>query len=337
MHCVALYPTPPEKLQLNRIEVLRQRYPHIKIGFSTHEDPENFNAIKIAYAKGARIFERHLGIETAKIKLNAYSSTPEQIKKWLKAYHEAAILSGTQNKQPVDCREEESLRSLMRGVFIGKSIKKGAQIKRSDVFFAMPLLHGQLSSGQWNENMIADRDCKKYEPLSEKLNQRKITKKEIIYQAVHEIKGMLNEARVVIGNEFNVEFSHHYGIERFREVGATIIECINRAYCKKIVVLLPGQKHPYHYHKKKEETFQGLSREMELEIEGKQKRLYPGDTVLIQPGVWHKFQTEKGVIFEEVSTTHFNDDSFYEDKSINHTPREQRKTRLMNWGKHQFD
>jgi N-acetylneuraminate synthase len=38
-----------------------------------------------------------------------------------------------------------------------------------------------------------------------------------------------------------------------------------------------------------------------------------------------------------VSTTHLNDDSFYEDKYINQVGRDERKTRLINWGMHQFD
>ncbi|GAF90474.1 unnamed protein product, partial [marine sediment metagenome] len=92
----------------------------------------------------------------------------------------------------------------MRGVFAKGNIKKGTKIKSSDIFFAMPLLKGQLTSGQWNENMVADRNYTKGDLIPEKLNQRKITKKEIIYQAIHEIKGMLNEARIVVGNEFDV-------------------------------------------------------------------------------------------------------------------------------------
>ena len=57
MHCVAMYPTPNQKLHLNQIEAMRNRYPGITIGFSTHEDPSNMNAVRVAYAKGARIFE----------------------------------------------------------------------------------------------------------------------------------------------------------------------------------------------------------------------------------------------------------------------------------------
>src|SRR5256885_1126086 len=41
MHCVAIYPTPDEMLQLNQVEVLKRRYPGVVIGFSTHQRPEN--------------------------------------------------------------------------------------------------------------------------------------------------------------------------------------------------------------------------------------------------------------------------------------------------------
>lgn len=337
MHCIGIYPTPGDKLQLNQIETLRNRYPQVTIGFSTHEVPDNFDAIKIAYAKGARLFERHVGIPTEEFKLNAYSSTPEQIKNWLQAYKETIEACGAENKPPVDHQEEESLQSLMRGVYVKKDLKKGTTIKKSEVYFAMPLLEKQLKSGEFKENLIADKDYKKDEPLSEKIYLHKPTTKEIIYSTIHEVKGMLNIARVPIGDEFSVEFSHHYGIERFQEVGAIIIDCINRAYCKKLIIQLSGQKHPYHYHKKKEETFQVLYGELEIEIEGKRKVFYPGDTIVIQQGVWHNFQTSKGVIFEEISTTHFDDDSFYEDKTINKINREERKTKLINWGRYQFD
>ena len=54
------------------------------------------------------------------------------------------------------------------------------------------------------------------------------------------------------------ELSHHFGIDRFEEEGATIISVVNREYCKKLIVLLPGQDHPMHSHQKKEETFHVL-------------------------------------------------------------------------------
>lgn len=337
MHCIAIYPTPEDKLELNQIGFLKKRYPQITIGFSTHEEPNNFDIVKMAFAKGARIFERHVGLETDEIKLNAYSSNPEKLDHWIEAYKKAVKVCGVENRSPADRSEMESLHSLKRGVFATQRIKKGEQLNRKKVFFAIPLLDGQLISGEWNELLIADKNYDNGEALSSSLKKTIPAKKELIYQIIHEIKGMLNESKIVVGSAFSVELSHHYGIERFREIGATIIDCINREYCKKLIVLMPSQKHPYHYHKKKEETFQVLSGEMVVELAGKRRIMYPGDTILVQPGVWHKFESHEGVIFEEISTTHYNDDSFYEDKSINQLKRELRKTKLINWGRHQFD
>jgi N-acetylneuraminate synthase len=142
---------------------------------------------------------------------------------------------------------------------------------------------------------------------------------------------MLNKARVFIGKNSSVEISHHYGLDRFREFGCVIIDCINRAYCKKLLIMLPRQKHPYHFHLKKEETFQLLHGDLEVELDGKRHRLQPGDIVMVLPEQWHKFHTLHGAIFEEVSTTHFNDDSFYEDERIARLPREKRKSQIFNW------
>ena len=38
MHCVSIYPTPDERMQLQQIEMLRNRYPRTTIGFSTDTD-----------------------------------------------------------------------------------------------------------------------------------------------------------------------------------------------------------------------------------------------------------------------------------------------------------
>ena len=80
-----------------------------------------------------------------------------------------------------------------------------------------------------------------------------------------------------------------------------------------------------------------LAGELEMELDGRRKTLRAGDLQVIQRGVKHRFWTDKGAIIEEISTTHFNDDSLYEDPKIARLPREVRKTKLVNWGRHQFD
>jgi N-acetylneuraminate synthase len=219
----------------------------------------------------------------------------------------------------------------MRGVFAKKEIKKGQKITRDKVFFAMPLQDGQLVSGDWFNGVKADKNYKPNAPVSETVANSTLPAEETIYRIMLQVKGMLNKARIQIGKESSVELSHHYGLERFREFGAIIIDVINREYCKKLIIQLPRQKHPYHFHKIKEETFQLLHGDIEVELEGKRIRPQAGDTILVEPGKWHKFHTLGGAIFEEVSTTHFNNDSFYEDERIARLPREARKTVIPNW------
>ena len=73
-----------------------------------------------------------------------------------------------------------------------------------------------------------------------------------------------------------------------------------------------------------------------MRIDGKEKVLYPGDICLVLPGVWHSFSSKTGCIFEEISTTHFNNDSVYRDKKINDLNRNDRKTIVNHWGRYEL-
>jgi N-acetylneuraminate synthase len=337
MHCVAIYPIPDERMVLNQIPALKDRYPDLCIGWSTHEDPGDTVPVQMAVALGADLFERHVGVETDEIKLNAYSSTPEQVASWLEAYKRAKVLCGPAERPPASAEEQASIDGLRRGVFARGSIGKGQVIERDRVYFAIPYSEGQLESGLWKPGIVARRDFAANEALDPgSLEISEDPDVKVIKSAIHEVKAMLNEARIRLGTEFKVEYSHHHGIANFRETGTVIIECINREYCKKLLVQLPGQRHPAHYHARKEETFQILYGELSVDVDGRVRELLPGDTMLIQPGVWHSFWTDKGCIFEEVSTTHYDDDSFYQDRRVNKMQRFERKTIVDNWGRFQL-
>lgn len=336
MHCVSIYPTPEEDCHLNQIKTLRKRYPGKTIGWSTHEDQDATAPIQIAYAMGARMFERHVGLETDEIKLNAYSSTPEQVDRWLSAHAQGKKLCGAIERPPVPDVEREAIEGLRRGIYAAKPIRKGQKIDRSQVYFAMPYVEGQLSSGEWKEGIVSGADVKPDAPVNlDEVTLPGVPDYQMIKSALHDVKALLNEARIPLNSDFEVEYSHHYGVKNFREVGAVIINCINRSYCKKIIVQLAGQRHPAHFHKRKEETFQVLHGEVHVTMDGHARVLREGETCLIQPGVWHTFRTDTGCIFEEVSTTHYNDDSFYKDKRINEMERAERKTIVDHWGRFQ--
>lgn len=337
MHCIAIYPTPDEHMNLQQISLLRARYPDIHIGWSTHESPSDLLPVQLAVALGAELFERHVGVETEKVQLNAYSSTPDEVDLWIKAKQRAQKLCGPKERQPASDAEQSAIDSLKRGVYAKSKIRKGAVIESDQVFFSIPYIDGQLDSGRFKPGTICLKDCEINAPLFEDMVDLPVSENELVIKhAVHEVKALLNEAKIHLGPEFKVEYSHHYGIPKFLETGAVLIECISRDYCKKLVVQLPGQQHPSHYHAKKEETFQVLCGVMQCTVDGHRRELVPGESVVVMPGVWHSFGTETGVIFEEISTRDYNNDSFYEDKSINKLARHERKTVVDHWGRFQI-
>ena len=328
LHCCAVYPAPANLLQLDLIDKMIKRYPDITIGYSGHESPEDAIIPSMAIAKGAKILERHVALPTETIKINNYSMTPEQADKWVKTIVEARQTCYLPSKKLITEEEIKSLESLSRGVYAKTNIKKGQFIKKSDVFFAMPYQDGQLKSGELKTGIVASRDYVALEPINEKTIENPLKD---VREIIHSVKAMLNEAGIIIGNEFQVELSHHYGLSDFRETGCSIVNIVNREYCKKLIVMLPNQKHPSHYHKLKEETFQVLYGDMQLVLNDEAMELSVGQTLTVKRMDWHSFATQNGLIFEEISTTHHRNDSFYEDNKIADLDPMERKTILENW------
>lgn len=328
LHCVGLYPVGYEYVQLNCMDRIRNRYPGIAVGYSGHEDPKDYTVAQMAVAKGADILERHVGLATETIKLNSYSTDVREISGWIEAVLNARKICGPRDKKFISNEELQSMNELARGCYAAKPVKAGELFSRSDVFFAMPCAEGQMTSGQFREGIPATRDYAVNEGIFE-------TRKESITSdtrsIIHDIKGMLYEAKITVGPEFELELSHHYGIEHFRHYGATLISIINREYCKKLMIVLPGQQHPTHYHKVKEETFQVLSGTLTLTLNGETKDIHTGEIVTVERGVPHSFTSKDGCVFEEVSTTHVKNDSYYEDERIAKMDLMERKTILRDW------
>jgi N-acetylneuraminate synthase len=146
-HCVSLYPTQQADLELNQIDYLRNRYPQNTIGLSTHEYEDWEASLTIAYAKGARTFERHIDIEDGGIAVSPYCSLPHQIDTWFKTFRKAKRMCGNPGVAKRRCPSEEVkyLDALVRGVYAKRDLKKGESLSDEDVYLAIPLQKGQLS------------------------------------------------------------------------------------------------------------------------------------------------------------------------------------------------
>tara|TARA_B100000787_G_scaffold118595_1_gene88723 strand:- start:1799 stop:3304 length:1506 start_codon:yes stop_codon:yes gene_type:complete len=333
MHCVAIYPSANQDLQLSVIKELKKRFPNIDIGWSTHEEPTFLLPSSIAITSGATILERHIGITNKKYKLNKYSMTPEIFNNWVDNIEKTKIVLGPDEKK-ISLKERITLKTLQRGVYAKDDIKKGSILSNKNSYLAFPLNNNQLSAQDLQKKAILKKTIKKDSSIEIKnvQNDTLVMNDLQIWSYIHEVKAILNYNKISIGDNFNMEISHHHGIKKFRKVGAFLFNIINKEYAKKIIVMLPSQKHPNHSHKKKSESFYIISGELNLKMGGKMYKLLPGQTIDVKKNMQHEFKAGKlGCIFDEISTTSFNHDSFYIDKKIKNISRSERKTFVNSW------
>jgi sialic acid synthase SpsE len=166
-HCVSIYPSGDCDIELNQIDFLRRRYPHHTIGFSTHEYRDWTSSMLMAYAKGARTFERHVDIQTEGMTVSPYCSVPEQVDTWFKAFHRAKRMCGapgTQKRLPPQ-EEIAYLDSLVRGVYAKRDLPVGHVLQDADVYLAIPLQQGQISCRELMRGEVILKAVPKDQPI----------------------------------------------------------------------------------------------------------------------------------------------------------------------------
>jgi N-acetylneuraminate synthase len=170
-HCVSIYPSEDDELELNQIDFLRQRYPKNVIGLSTHEYHDWTSSMLLSYAKGARTWERHIDVEEDGIPVSPYCSLPHQIDQWFKAFHKAVEMcggTGTAKRVPKK-KETEYLDGLVRGVYAKRDLPAGYELHHQnledDFYLAIPLQKGQLSCRETMNGLKLTRPVTKDSPL----------------------------------------------------------------------------------------------------------------------------------------------------------------------------
>ncbi len=282
-------------------------------------------------ALGATIFEKHVAVATEKYAINAYSATPEQVKQWLHSALEAQTTMGNMNtRYPAPAGEAQALRDLARGAFVKNAVAAGEVVDPQNVFFAMPNVTGQLVAQDFSK--YAQYLAIEAIPASGALMAANVTAantRQAVLAIVHDVKALIKKSKVQVPGQCELEISHHYGIKNFRENGLTAITVINRDYCKRLLVALPGQKHPEQWHNQKNETYHILYGNVTVDLEGKHTDHAANDIITIPHGLKHSFWTKHGAVIEEVSTSYAKGDSWYTDESIMKNP--DRKTYVTHW------
>jgi len=111
----------------------------------------------------------------------------------------------------------------------------------------------------------------------------------------------------------------HFGLNDFRNVGETefwVANEISYGYCGKFLFVFDGQTCPYHYHRKKHETFFVLKGMIRMKIGDEEQVMREGDFLAMPPGTGHSFTGIGNALILEVSMPSILNDNFFEDKRI---------------------
>lgn len=174
-HCVSKYPSEDHELELDQIDYLKNKYPDLTIGLSTHEYHDWHSSMYISYAKGARTWERHIDIPYPKgheqKEVSKYCSLPEQVDEWFKAFNKATVMCGTSatERRTIDSKESNYLHALYRGLYLKKGMKKGEVITLDHVYSAVPYQKeiGHVTSREYFDNeFVLNKDLKQDSPLT---------------------------------------------------------------------------------------------------------------------------------------------------------------------------
>ncbi len=91
--------------------------------------------------------------------------------------------------------------------------------------------------------------------------------------------------------------------------------CNTSNYCWKLLQLNQDYRCSLHFHKLKTETFFVLSGHVKLELPDVTVTLLPGDNYNIYPGMEHRFTGITDALISEISTPHYDSDSYRSEPS----------------------
>jgi N,N'-diacetyllegionaminate synthase len=135
MHCVSLYPLPPDSANLSRINSLAAAF-HQTMGFSDHT--KDSKTSEIAAALGARYFEKHFMLnDVIDCPDKALSLTPGEFKLYTKSVKSIKKILGS-GEINYNSAEKEVARLARKSLFAKKAISKGSILSQNDVIAKRP-------------------------------------------------------------------------------------------------------------------------------------------------------------------------------------------------------
>lgn len=136
LHCVSLYPTRLETMNLNNILGLRKKFSGIPVGFSDHTADDA--AAVAAVALGAAIIEKHFTLDSTKIGMdNGMAMEAEPFEIMINKCRNVFKGLGSENREvyPEEYKQREKMR---RSITVVRDLPAGHILERSDLYAKRP-------------------------------------------------------------------------------------------------------------------------------------------------------------------------------------------------------
>ena len=163
--CTSQYPTPPEDVNIRKLETLQKKYPDLIVGLSDHT--KGSTAAIMAVARGAAIFEKHFTLDqNLPGPDHWFSETPESLEKWVIDVREAYKMLGNPKLEPTKIEMKNRV-EYHRSITTACTIEKGEILTENNLCMRRP--GDGLPASRWDEviGKKARRQLKKNIQLKE--------------------------------------------------------------------------------------------------------------------------------------------------------------------------
>lgn len=136
LHCISQYPTPVENINLNRMIMLRKRYPNIIIGYSDHS--WGITSAIGAVALGAKVLEKHFTLDNDMPGPDhRFSANPEQLSVLVSEVRTIEKSLGS-NKIVLTSEDKEMASLCHRSIYAARNLSVGDVLVEDDLVYQRP-------------------------------------------------------------------------------------------------------------------------------------------------------------------------------------------------------
>lgn len=174
LYCISQYPCPPELFNMATIDVLKEKYPQVVIGFSDHSITHD--AVKAALAHGAKVIEKHFSFSRELWGSDHKASLlPDEFKEMVRIArtHEyesvdTTAFDGDRNKE-LEGAGNKFRPFFNKALMAGKDIAEGTVLTENMIYAMRPVsLAGGLPADRLEEvvGKKTTKGLKKFDPIT---------------------------------------------------------------------------------------------------------------------------------------------------------------------------